>query len=147
MERMRPVRFTDRSVPLVFALVTIAAYGLMFPLIGFYWDDWPFAWIARFLGPSEFIPAFEGFRPFLGPIFFLTTSLLPATRSSGWASLYSSVQRRTGHPFTVGRCGPANAASARRWHSCFLSFRDQLAGWRSHVSKVDILVHACCHSA
>jgi hypothetical protein len=36
------------------------------------------AWIAHSGGPSEFIPAFEGFRPFLGPIFFLTTSLLPA---------------------------------------------------------------------
>lgn len=76
--RMKAVRFTARSVPFVFALITIAAYGLMLPLTGFYWDDWPFAWIARFLGPSEFIPAFRGFRPFLGPIFFLTTSLLPA---------------------------------------------------------------------
>jgi hypothetical protein len=66
------------SVPLLFAVVTVAAYGLLLPLTGFYWDDWPFAWLARFLGPSEFIPAFRGFRPFLGPIFFLTTSLIPS---------------------------------------------------------------------
>jgi hypothetical protein len=58
-------------------VITLAAYGLLIPFMGFYWDDWPFAWIARFLGPAEFIPAFRGFRPFLGPIFFLTTSLLP----------------------------------------------------------------------
>ena len=30
------------------------------PLTGFYWDDWPFAWMAKFLGPQEFIPAFAG---------------------------------------------------------------------------------------
>src|SRR5512143_1459555 len=74
---MKVARSIGGSVPLVFALVTIAAYGLLLPLTGFYWDDWPFAWIARFLGPREYIPAFQGFRPFLGPIFVLTTSLLP----------------------------------------------------------------------
>lgn len=47
------------------------------PAIGFYWDDWPFAWIAKFLGPAEFNPAFAPFRPFLGPIFYVTTSILP----------------------------------------------------------------------
>src|SRR5512143_1162262 len=74
---MKVARSIGGSVPLVFALVTVAAYGLLLPLTGFYWDDWPFAWIARFLGPSEFIAAFRGFRPFLGPIFFVTSSLFP----------------------------------------------------------------------
>lgn len=46
-------------------------------MMGFYWDDWSFAWISKFLGPGEFIPAFAPYRPFLGPIFTLTTSLLP----------------------------------------------------------------------
>jgi hypothetical protein len=67
----------ERSIPLLFLLVTIIAYGLLLPLTGFYWDDWPFAWMAKFLGPEEFIPAFAGVRPFLGPIFFVTTSLIP----------------------------------------------------------------------
>jgi len=74
---LRSVRFTDRSIPAVFAIVTFLAYGLLAHLTGFYWDDWPFAWIAKFLGPGEFIPAFAGVRPFLGPIFFVTTSLIP----------------------------------------------------------------------
>ena len=74
---MRRFVGSQRSVPILFGIVTIIAYGLLLPTIGFYWDDWPFAWIARFLGPSEFIPAFLTFRPFLGPIFFLTTSLVP----------------------------------------------------------------------
>jgi hypothetical protein len=68
---------SERNIPLLFLLLIIAAYGLLLPLTGFYWDDWPFAWMAKFLGPQEFIPAFAGVRPFLGPIFFVTTSLLP----------------------------------------------------------------------
>lgn len=62
---------------LTIAAITVIAYGLLLPLTGFYWDDWPFAWIAKFLGPAEFIPAFLPFRPFLGPIFYLTTSIIP----------------------------------------------------------------------
>jgi hypothetical protein len=74
---MKPLRFSDKSVPFIFLLTTILAYGLLLTFTGFYWDDWPFAWIAKFLGPKEFIPAFAGVRPFLGPIFFITTSLIP----------------------------------------------------------------------
>lgn len=65
------------SIPKFLLAVSILSYGLLIPLTGFYWDDWPFAWIAHFLGPAEFFPAFEPFRPFLAPIFYLTTSLLP----------------------------------------------------------------------
>ena len=74
---MLKTRFPIKTIPLAFFFLTILTYGLMLPWTGFYWDDWPFAWIAKFLGPAEFIPAFEPFRPFLGPIFLGTTSLLP----------------------------------------------------------------------
>jgi len=70
-------RFTAKTVPVALFILTILTYGLMLPWTGFYWDDWPFAWIEKFLGPAEFIPAFAPFRPFLGPIFFGTTRLLP----------------------------------------------------------------------
>lgn len=66
-----------KRIPAIFAILTIVAYGLLLPYTGFYWDDWPFAWIARFQGPTAFFRAFEGVRPFLGPIFFVTTSLIP----------------------------------------------------------------------
>ncbi|MFN3492463.1 MAG: hypothetical protein ACK40V_09615, partial [Anaerolineales bacterium] len=66
-----------RSKQFIFAVITIIAYGLLLPFTGFYWDDLPFAWIAKFLGPAEFVPAFLPFRPFLGPIFYFTTSLIP----------------------------------------------------------------------
>jgi hypothetical protein len=68
---------TKHRIPLLFAAITLIAYGLLLPFTGFYWDDWPFAWIAKFLGPAEFNPAFAPFRPFLGPIFYFTTSLVP----------------------------------------------------------------------
>jgi len=74
---MSRIRFAARSIPFAILLLTILTYGLMLPWTGFYWDDWPFAWIAQFLGPAEFFPAFEPFRPFLAPVFFGTTSLLP----------------------------------------------------------------------
>jgi len=72
-------RFINSRIfaPVLFAITTILAYGFMVPYTGFYWDDWVFAWIAKFLGPAEFIPAFIWIRPFLIPIFFTTTSLIP----------------------------------------------------------------------
>jgi hypothetical protein len=75
---MRRILQLPKLIPVFFALITIVAYGLLLPFTGFYWDDWPFAWAAKFLGPSQFIPSFAGFRPFLGPIFFITTSLIPS---------------------------------------------------------------------
>jgi hypothetical protein len=72
-----PFRPTQKTHIALFAVLTILAYGLLLPVTGFYWDDWPFAWIAQFLGPAEFNPAFAPFRPFLGPIFHVTTSLIP----------------------------------------------------------------------
>lgn len=72
-----PLRSPATRQTLLIAAITLVAYGMLLPLTGFYWDDWPFAWIAHFLGPAEFIPAFMPFRPFLGPIFYFTTSLVP----------------------------------------------------------------------
>lgn len=59
--------------------VAIACYGIFVPWLGWYYDDWPFAWIAARFGAMEFFPAFLPFRPFLSPIFALTTSLIPAS--------------------------------------------------------------------
>ncbi|GAB1471158.1 hypothetical protein MASR2M66_20360 [Chloroflexota bacterium] len=78
-----PFRSPTARQTFLIALITVIAYGLLLPLTGFYWDDWPFAWIANFLGPAEFVPAFMPFRPFLGPIFYFTTSLIP-TNPLAW---------------------------------------------------------------
>ncbi len=71
--------FTEKSIPWLFGLLTVLAYGLMLFQTGFYWDDWPFAWAAQFAGPGSFIGSFMRVRPFLGPIFWFTTTLLPET--------------------------------------------------------------------
>lgn len=73
------IHFTEKSIPWLFGLLTGLAYGLMLFQTGFYWDDWPFAWAAHFVGPESFIGSFMRVRPFLGPIFWFTTSLLPET--------------------------------------------------------------------
>jgi len=63
------------TFPAVLLLLVALAYGLLIPWMGFYWDDWPFAWFLKFFGPSEFIESFRPFRPLLGPIFMATTSI------------------------------------------------------------------------
>ncbi len=63
------------TIPGMILLLVLLAYGLLIPWMGFYWDDWPFAWFLRFFGSAEFIESFRPFRPFLGPIFQLTTTL------------------------------------------------------------------------
>ncbi len=68
----------QKSTPALFFILTLLAYGLLIPWLGFYWDDWSFAWISKFLGPSEFLAAFRPFRPFVAPFFVLTTALLPS---------------------------------------------------------------------
>jgi hypothetical protein len=126
-------RFIERygSTPLLFAIITILAYGLLLPFTGFYWDDWPFAWIAHFLGPEEFIPAFESFRPFLGPIFFLTTSLIP-TEPIYWQIFM----------LVIRFCGTFSLVHIQKvWHhpgsiaASFLFLSSRLyTGWRLPIS-------------
>jgi len=101
---MKSPRFGIRSILYLFALITVGAYGLLLGQTGFYWDDWPFVWIAKFLGPREFFRAFAGVRPFLEPIFFVTTSLIPLNPISwqvfalvirfisGWATWFALSQ-------------------------------------------------------
>ncbi len=72
---MKKIHFKTKTIPALLLGLTIITYGLLIPWVGFYWDDWNFAWISHFLGAGEFIPAFQPFRPFLGPIFAVTTSI------------------------------------------------------------------------
>jgi hypothetical protein len=70
-------QFSPKTIPVAFAILIVLGYGLLLTRTGFYWDDWPFAWGAHFFGPESFIRSFLRVRPFLGPIFQFTTSLLP----------------------------------------------------------------------
>lgn len=68
--------FNRKSIPVALALTAILAYGLLIPWMGFYWDDWPFAWILHFKGAVELMRSFFPFDPLIGPVFFVTSSLM-----------------------------------------------------------------------
>lgn len=65
----------DLRITGLILFLIVLAYGLLIPDLGFYWDDWPFAWFLRFFGPGEFIASFRPFRPLLGPVFAATTTM------------------------------------------------------------------------
>ena len=76
---VKKIKSENLTTFILIFFLCLLAYGLIIPWIGFYWDDWVFAWTIKFLGPKEFIPSFLPFRPFLGPIFTLTTSIFGAS--------------------------------------------------------------------
>ena len=67
---------TWKTVPVALLLVSIAAYGLLIPTLGFYWDDWPLMWFLHSFGARGYQEALAIDRPFLAGIYLITTSLL-----------------------------------------------------------------------
>lgn len=56
-------------VPLTLLLLCILAYGLLIPTLGYYWDDWPYAYINHLFGPEGY-PDFVALdRPYSAWIF------------------------------------------------------------------------------
>lgn len=72
---MKKIKITQRSVPLALFIFCILAFGLLIPFLGFYWDDWQMIWYNYSTGPAGLFEAFQGDRPFLGFIFFLTSMI------------------------------------------------------------------------
>jgi len=66
----------SKTIPIALLLFCIAAYGLLIPTLGFYWDDWPMTWFGHVLGPLGYIGVLSSDRPFLGLIYILTTFIL-----------------------------------------------------------------------
>lgn len=73
---MRKFFFRPRTIPLAFFLLCLIAYGLLIPWLGFYWDDWPYTWFARTLGPMGLLKALAEDRPFLAVSYMTTTTLM-----------------------------------------------------------------------
>jgi hypothetical protein len=73
---MRSLLFTKKSIPFVFLLLCLFAFGPVIPWLGIYWDDWPSLWFLQTYGPAVFPKVFTIDRPFLGLLFVLTTSLV-----------------------------------------------------------------------
>ncbi len=69
MNRFRPA--------LAFIIVTILAYGLLIPQLGFYWDDLPMSWIRYELGSEAMTRYFSTNRPVWGLLYQINGVLLP----------------------------------------------------------------------
>jgi hypothetical protein len=72
------LKYRSWMAPVGLLAVCFAAYGLLFPFLGWYWDEWPITWIANKLGPDGLARYFETNRPYWGLIYRYTTSLLGA---------------------------------------------------------------------
>ena len=74
---MKRLTASITSPPLVLGFVTILAYGLLIPQLGFYWDGLAMSWIRYELGPQAMAQYFSSNRPVWGLLYQLTTRLIP----------------------------------------------------------------------
>lgn len=80
---MRSLQFSKKTIPWAFALVTILAYGLLTPWLGFYWDDWVFIWLLDHHGPVELARSFLPYDPLVSPFFLISSSVI-GTNPVAW---------------------------------------------------------------
>lgn len=76
IDRLNTAHFTPRSTVWFLLLVAALTYGLFFWQRGFYWDEFPWAWIYFRLGPDVLTKTFSTSRPFWGVIYQWTLPLL-----------------------------------------------------------------------
>ncbi len=62
---------------LTLLIVSILAYGLLIPQLGFYWDDLPMSWIRYQLGADAMARYFSTNRPIWALLYQVTTHILP----------------------------------------------------------------------
>ncbi|MBK7454437.1 MAG: hypothetical protein IPJ46_12175 [Anaerolineales bacterium] len=75
-ERLKEIKFTPRSAVWCMLLIAVLTYGLFFWKRGFYWDEFPWAWIYYRLGPEVLTKTFSTSRPFWGMIYQLTMPVI-----------------------------------------------------------------------
>ena len=66
------ISFSSKTIPLALFTLCFVTFGLLIPWLGFYWDDWPYAWYDHVLGARGFSEVFTIDRPFLAMIYTLT---------------------------------------------------------------------------
>ena len=69
-------RPTERMVPLVLLLSVFAAFGLLIPWLGLYWDDWPVVYMHKTLGVGGFWDFYQYDRPFSAWTYIVFSPLL-----------------------------------------------------------------------
>jgi hypothetical protein len=82
LDRLNTFTFTPRSTVWFLLFVAALTYGLFFWQRGFYWDEFPWAWIYFRLGPDVLTKTFTTSRPFWGMIYQV---MLPLIGPNPWA--------------------------------------------------------------
>jgi hypothetical protein len=67
---------SDASVPWILLAVAVLSYGLLIPFLGFFWDDFPLAWIFQQYGVDGLERYFSTNRPYWGWLFQVSMPLL-----------------------------------------------------------------------
>ena len=75
-DRLNSITFTPRSTVWFLLFAAALTYGLFFWQRGFYWDEFPWAWIYYRLGPAMLTKTFTTSRPFWGMIYQLTMPVI-----------------------------------------------------------------------
>jgi len=86
LRKVGALEFTSRSVPFVLVLVCLLAYGLHLSSLGFYWDDWPWAWTSHVFGAQGMLAIDESHRPLSGVILWFG-ALLGGRSPLAWQAL------------------------------------------------------------
>ncbi len=73
---MKQRLFSERTIPIALLFTCVIAYGILIPWLGFYWDDWPYIWFSKTLGPTGFVDVFSQDRPFLAILYSINLPLL-----------------------------------------------------------------------
>lgn len=62
--------FPQVKFPVFLLAITLLAYGVLLPQLGFYWDDWPWIWLQHLEGKAGMLQIDRAFRPLSGVILF-----------------------------------------------------------------------------
>jgi hypothetical protein len=89
--KIRKLVSSPCSLPIVILFVSVLAYGIHIPWMGFYWDDWPWVWFSHVMGPGGMLKIDVEHRPISGMVLFLGT-ILSGENPLGW-QVYNLVIR------------------------------------------------------
>ncbi len=73
---------SEKSSPLILALLVVVSYGLVTPFIGFFMDDWYLIWFKHIFGGLKFIQYFSLDRPLEGYFYTAVNFLLGNSESA-----------------------------------------------------------------
>ncbi|MCJ7434170.1 MAG: hypothetical protein MUO77_11855 [Anaerolineales bacterium] len=65
------------AIPVILFIITVLAYGLLIPQLGFYWDDLGMSWIRYQLGTDAMTKYFSTNRPVWALLYQVTTRVFP----------------------------------------------------------------------